>query len=118
GIDALAHAKPSATPAGSIPSSAMPSALSKDLRERIVWSCLDGGTNEEVAERHYVSVRTVQRVWRCWELNGTVNPPEEGSSGRSCLIDDQITEYLRTLLVLRADWYLDELQRELKLYMG
>jgi transposase len=56
--------------------------FSEDLKWRIVYHMVDGYTQKETAERLYISVGTVNKIWEIYKSWGCVVDPFCGSQGR------------------------------------
>ena len=88
----------------------MGSALSKDLRERIVAACEEGdGTKKEIAERFSVSVVTVRKLLKQWQETGDLKPRFYRCSGKRKILEEH-RKQLRQLLEDKPDRTLAELK--------
>ncbi len=56
--------------------------LSEDLKWRVVYHLVDGYTQKETAERLYISVGTVNKVWEIYKSWGCVIDPFHENQGR------------------------------------
>ena len=56
--------------------------LSEDLRWRIVYHLVDGYTQKETAERLYISIGVVSKVWKIYKSWGCVIDPFRENQGR------------------------------------
>jgi len=56
--------------------------LSEDLRWRIVYHLVDGYTKKETAERLYISIGVVSKVWEIYRSWGCVIDPFQEKKGR------------------------------------
>jgi transposase len=74
----------------------MPSALSVDLRARVVSSVAAGASCHQAAERFGVSVASVSRWHRQQECQGHVTPKPQGGDQRSHRVEAQADLILQT----------------------
>ena len=56
--------------------------LSEDLKWQVVYHLVDGYTQKETAERLYISVGTVNKVWEIYKFCGCVIDPFHENQGR------------------------------------
>jgi len=56
--------------------------LSEDLKWRVVFSIADGYTQQETSERLYISIGTVNNVYKIYKCWGCVIDPFRGTQGR------------------------------------
>ena len=56
--------------------------LSEDLKWRIVYHLVDGYTQRETAERLYISIGVVSKVWEIYKSWGCVIDPFRKTQGR------------------------------------
>ena len=90
----------------------MPSALSEDLRARVVAAALEGGKHRDVGERFGVSAASVSR-WRALEREqGDVRARPAGGDRRSGRIEAH-REVILALLEATPDLTIDELRQTL-----
>ena len=85
----------------------MPSALSLDLRRRIVWACQAAElTQVEIADLFQVHLKTVEKLWRQFRRSGSVQAKPPGRGGRAHLAGHEDT--LRCLVAEQSDHTLAE----------
>lgn len=93
----------------------MASALSMDLRERIVAACDQGeGTRKEIAARFSVSQETVRKLFKQWRETGDLRPLFYRCSGKRKILEGHRRK-LHELLEDRPDRTLEELREGLGL---
>lgn len=85
----------------------MPSALSLDLRSRIVSACQAGElTQVEIAEVFQVHLKTVEKLWRHFRRTGSAQAKPHGGGVRARLAGHE--EKLRRLVAEQSDHTLAE----------
>jgi transposase len=85
----------------------MPSALSLDLRSRIVSACQAGElTQGEIAELFQVHLKTVEKLWRPFRRTGSVQAKPQSGGAKAHLAGQE--EDLRRLVAEQSDHTLAE----------
>ena len=80
----------------------MPSALSLDLRSRIVSACQAGElTQGEIAEVFQVHLKTVEKLWQQFRRTGSAHAKPHGGGVRARLAGHE--ETLRQLVAEQSD---------------
>ena len=91
----------------------MVSAYSLDLKERIVYSYLQGETMRMVAETFKVSVGFVHRVVDLYRRYGQVTNPDVTPCRGRHILTTADEDYIRSLVRVWPSIYLDGIQQEL-----
>ena len=109
--------------------------LSEDLKWHIVYHLVDGYTQRETAERLYISIGVVSKVWEIYKSWGCVIDPFRKTQGRKKTFNTYdmkvnflisfnffynqlfililIKKVLQELVKEKVDWFLDELVYEM-----
>jgi transposase len=85
-------------------------AISKDIRERVIWLVEHGYAPPDICEIFGISDRTLRRWRRNNDTYGTPLPPPPLQRGRPHTLNNDMTHDLYTLLEEAPDMYLDEIQ--------
>ena len=85
-------------------------AISKDIRDRVIWLVEHGYAPPDIGEIFGISDRTLRRWRRNNDTYGTPLPPPPLQRGRPHTLNNDMTHDLYTLLKEAPDMYLDEIQ--------
>ena len=96
----------------------MVSTYSLDLKERVVYSYLQGETMRTVAETFKVSLGFVHRVVDLYRRYGQVTDPDVTPHRGRCILTAADEEYICSLIRAQPSIYLDEIQQELESTCG
>jgi len=102
----------------SYPPTVMVSAYSLDLKERVVYSYLQGETMRTVAEIYQVSLGFVHRVVDLYRGCGQVVDPYAAPRRGHRILAAEDEDYIRSLIRVQPSIYLDEIQQELQSACG
>ncbi|KAJ6608174.1 hypothetical protein B0H10DRAFT_1690191, partial [Mycena sp. CBHHK59/15] len=92
----------------------MPTAISSDLKERIVqWYLEDTYTMQDIATMAHVSIGLVSKTISLHRDFGQVVNPFSCRTGRPRTLNDGDLDYLAAILHANPGLYLDELQFKL-----
>ena len=90
----------------------MPKPYSVDLRSRIVKAYEEGkGTQEAIAEKYQISLRTFTRYWEQYQETGNILPNLE-KSGRPCRIDASGLAKIKLMVEQKPDMTLAEIGQQ------
>ena len=92
--------------------------LNNHLRWLIVERILEGFLYRMTARQFKISKSSVSRVFIHFKKYGCVEDLLPLGSERSRILKVEDTKYLESLLKEKVDWYLWELQSEMKLWLG